>query len=89
MSVGSERASATTMRPAPRGRNPFDDSAVQRGEDGRARYADRPASLVHMLRASVQRDSAAAAVAEVSGRTLSYGELWDGADETDWGQPLR
>jgi long-chain acyl-CoA synthetase len=79
MSVGSERASATTVRSAARGRNPFDDSAVQRGENGRARYADRPASLVHMLRASVQRDSAAVAVAEVSGRSLSYGELWDGA----------
>jgi long-chain acyl-CoA synthetase len=79
MSVGSERASATTVQPVPRGRNPFDDSAVERGEDGRARYADRPASLVHLLRASVQCDSAAVAVAEVNGRSLSYGELWDGA----------
>ena len=41
-----------------RGRNPFDESGVERDADGRARYVDRPASLVHMLRASVERDAA-------------------------------
>jgi long-chain acyl-CoA synthetase len=71
---------ATTVKPAPRGRNPFDESGVQRDADGRARYSDRPTSLVHLLRASVQRDPAATAILEVGGgRSLSYGELWDGA----------
>jgi long-chain acyl-CoA synthetase len=74
-----EASSQSTVEPAPRGRNPFDNSGVQRGEDGRARYADRPASLVHMLRASAERDAAAVAIVEVGGRSLSYGELWQGA----------
>ncbi|HEX3432744.1 MAG TPA: AMP-binding protein, partial [Solirubrobacteraceae bacterium] len=69
-----------TAKAAPRGRNPFDESGVQRDADGRARYSDHPASLVHMLRASVQRDGEATAILEVGGgRSLSYGELWDGA----------
>jgi acyl-CoA synthetase (AMP-forming)/AMP-acid ligase II len=80
MTVGSEHASgATAVQPAGRGRNPFDDSGVSRDAEGRARYDDRPQSLVHLLRASVQRDSAATAIVEVGGRSLSYGELWDGA----------
>jgi len=44
------------VEPAPRGRNPFDDTAVVRGADGVAGYAGRPASLVDLLRASVERD---------------------------------
>jgi long-chain acyl-CoA synthetase len=79
MSAGSERTSPTAVEPAPRGRNPFDVSAVRRDEDGLARYVDRPDSLVHLLRASVDRESAAVAIVEVGGRSLSYGELWDGA----------
>ncbi len=80
MSEGdSERVGATVVEPARRGRNPFDDSGVLHDADGRARYADRPASLVHMLRASVERDGAAVAIVEVGGRSLTYGELWDGA----------
>ena len=57
--------------PAPRGRNPFDMGGVERGADGIARYAERPASLVHMLRASVERDPAATAVVEVGGGARS------------------
>jgi acyl-CoA synthetase (AMP-forming)/AMP-acid ligase II len=64
---------------AARGRNPFDESGVERGENGLARYSERPASLVHLLRASVERDGAAIAIVEVGGRSLSYGELWEGA----------
>jgi long-chain acyl-CoA synthetase len=67
------------IEPAPRGRNPFDDTGVERGPDGIARYTDRPASLVHLLRASVDRDATAIAVAVVGGESLSYGELWDRA----------
>lgn len=67
------------VSPAARGRNPFDESGIERGEDGLARYGERPPSLVHLLRASVERDGAAIAIVEVGGRSLSYGELWEGA----------
>src|SRR6476661_4742110 len=67
------------VQPAGRGRNPFDTSGVERGPDGIARYAGRPASIVHMLRASVERDPSATAVAQVGGESLTYGELWDRA----------
>jgi long-chain acyl-CoA synthetase len=79
MSVAREHSSAADVTPAPRGRNPFDDSGVRRDERGLARYVDRPDSLVHMLRASVERDSDAVALVELGGRSLSYGDLWDGA----------
>jgi acyl-CoA synthetase (AMP-forming)/AMP-acid ligase II len=79
MHAGSDPTGATTVKPAPRGRNPFDDGGVQRDEDGRAFYSDRPDSLVHLLRASVQRDGSATAIVEVGGRSLTYAELWDGA----------
>jgi acyl-CoA synthetase (AMP-forming)/AMP-acid ligase II len=64
---------------APRGRNPFDTTGVERGADGIARYTGRPDSLVHMLRASVERDPAAEAVVEVGGERLAFGQLWDRA----------
>ena len=68
------------VEPLPRGRNPFGDSAVQRDGAGVARYVDRPASLVHMLRASVERDGGATAVLEVGGgESITYGQLWDRA----------
>src|SRR5271165_2980138 len=67
------------VQPAPRGRNPFDESGVERGPDGIARYVDGPESLVHMLRASVDRDPAATAIVAVGGESLRYGELWDRA----------
>src|SRR3954447_7468674 len=71
--------------PAPRGRNPFDTAGVERGDDGIKRYAGRPSSLVHMLRASVDRDRDATAVAEVGGESLTYGELWDRASRVAGG----
>ncbi len=64
------------VEPHARGRNPFGAEGVQRGTDGIARYVDRPASLVEMLHASVERDQHATAVLEVGGASLSYGELW-------------
>ncbi len=67
------------VEPAGRGRNPFDPSGVRRDADGIARYVDRPPSLVHMLRTSVERDPGALAVAEVGGAELTYRELWDRA----------
>jgi long-chain acyl-CoA synthetase len=67
------------IQPAPRGRNPYDTTGVVRGDDGIARYVDRPASLVHLLRTTVERDRAALGLAEVGGKRLSYGDLWDRA----------
>jgi acyl-CoA synthetase (AMP-forming)/AMP-acid ligase II len=61
----------------PRGRNPFDESGVERDERGRARYVGRPDSLVAMLAASLDRDPAATAVLEVGGDSITYGELWE------------
>ena len=68
-----------TVEPAPRGRNPFDNSGVERGADGIARYVDRPDSLVHMLRASVERAPDDEAVVEVGGERLTFQRLWDRA----------
>ena len=64
---------------APRGRNPFDTSGVERGPDEIARYTGRPDSLVHMLQASVERDPGADAVIEVGGARLTFQQLWDRA----------
>src|SRR5437764_1653654 len=75
----------TAIAPAPRGRNPFDQAGVQRGADGIAGYLERPPSLVHLLRASVERDRGATAVVEVGGPSLSYGELWDRASRVAGG----
>jgi long-chain acyl-CoA synthetase len=79
MGLGSEASSATVVEPTPRGRSPFEQSGVERGEDGIARYVERPASLVHLLRASVDRDPQAVAIVEVGELGVSYGELWERA----------
>jgi long-chain acyl-CoA synthetase len=73
------------VEPLPRGRNPFDDSGVVRDARGVARYSDRPASLVAMLRASVERDGDATALVEVGGASLGYGELWERASRVAGG----
>jgi acyl-CoA synthetase (AMP-forming)/AMP-acid ligase II len=78
MAPGSDQR-GVAVHPAPRGRNPFDQTGVVRGPDDIARYAGRPASLVDLLRASVERDASATALVEVGGPSLSYGELWDRA----------
>jgi acyl-CoA synthetase (AMP-forming)/AMP-acid ligase II len=66
-----------TLHAAPQQHGPFDATDVERGADGIARYRGLPESLVHMLRASVERDRNARAVVEGSGRSLTYGELWE------------
>lgn len=58
---------------------PFDNSGIVRGDDGIARYRDRPMSLVSMLRASVDRFPEVEAIVELGGRRLSYRQLWDAA----------
>jgi long-chain acyl-CoA synthetase len=65
--------------PAARGRNPYDMSGVSRTPDGVARYTNRPDSLVHMLRATVERAGDGLAVAEIRGGRMNYRELWDSA----------
>ncbi len=75
--MGNEQT--TLIDPLPRRHSPFDESGVARDADGRARYLDRPDSLVEMLRASVERAPDATAVAELAGASLTYGELWQRA----------
>src|SRR4051794_36575218 len=58
----------------------FDTTGIERGADGIARYVDRPASLVAMLRATVDRVPDREAVVELGGGPrLTYRQLWDGA----------
>jgi acyl-CoA synthetase (AMP-forming)/AMP-acid ligase II len=56
---------------------PFDQTGVERGEDGVRRYAELPGSVVAMLRASVERDRHAEALVELDGPRVTYGELWE------------
>src|SRR5262245_43816412 len=50
---------------------------IERGADGIARYTDRPASLVAMLRATTDRIPEAEAIVELGGPRLTYAELWE------------
>src|SRR6185312_12998273 len=75
----------TTPTPARRGRSPFDQSGVQRDGAGVAHYSDRPQSLAHLLRASVERDADAVAIVELGGASLSYAELWQRAERVAGG----
>jgi acyl-CoA synthetase (AMP-forming)/AMP-acid ligase II len=59
---------------------PFDSSDVVRGEDGIKRYQGLPASLVHMLRDTVERYPEREALVETGdGPRLTYRQLWDRA----------
>jgi long-chain acyl-CoA synthetase len=65
--------------------HPFDESGVERGPDGIARYQNRPRSLVAMLRGTVDRFANAEAVVEVGGERLTYSDLWDRSARTAGG----
>jgi acyl-CoA synthetase (AMP-forming)/AMP-acid ligase II len=56
---------------------PFDYSGITRARDGIARYDDLPASIVHMLRATVEKTPAAEAIVELGGKRVNYRQLWD------------
>jgi len=56
----------------PRGANPFGDSGVRADSGGVRRYPGLHASLLDMLRDSVQAAPGAEALAEVGGRRISY-----------------
>jgi long-chain acyl-CoA synthetase len=72
---------------APTGaRCPFDTSGIERDADGIARYTNRPASVVALLRASVDRNPRGTAIVDRDGGpTLSYEELWDRASRVAGG----
>jgi len=57
----------------------FDTAGVRRLADGSAVYADRPTSLVELLRRSVERDPGATAIVDLAGDSVTYRELWDRA----------
>ncbi|HEY6272881.1 MAG TPA: AMP-binding protein [Terriglobales bacterium] len=63
----------------------FDESGIERGADGIARYINRPRSLVDMLRNSVDKFPNAEAVVEVGGARLSFSDLWESAARTAGG----
>src|SRR5699024_5794654 len=58
---------------------PFDSSGVARAADGGKYFAERPATLVDMLRISVERDPEGEALVEVDGDRVSYRMLWNRA----------
>lgn len=59
--------------------NPFDTTGVVRDAGSIARYADLPASLVHLLRARADELPDHEAVVELGGARLSYRQVWDRA----------
>jgi long-chain acyl-CoA synthetase len=59
--------------------HPFDESGIQRGPDGIARYEDRPQSLLDMLRATVDKWNDKEALVEIGGERIGYRQLWDRA----------
>jgi acyl-CoA synthetase (AMP-forming)/AMP-acid ligase II len=59
--------------------HPFDESGIVRGPDGVGRYQNRPQSLLHMLRATVDKWNDKEALVELGGGRIGYRELWDRA----------
>ncbi len=57
--------------------HPFRYEGVTRGLDGILRYDTRPGSLVHMLRAAVDRFPNREALVELGGERVTYQEFWD------------
>jgi long-chain acyl-CoA synthetase len=56
---------------------PFGEHGITRGSDGIARYDGRPASVVEMLRVSVEKTPQGEAIVELGGRRVTYRQLWD------------
>jgi long-chain acyl-CoA synthetase len=56
---------------------PFEESGIVRDADGVARYQHRPASLVEMLRLTVDSVPEAEAIVEIGGERINYRDLWD------------
>jgi long-chain acyl-CoA synthetase len=64
---------------------PFDYSGITRDARGVAHYENLPASLVEMLRATVERTPDHEAIVEIGGERLSYAQLWEGAARVSGG----
>ncbi|MEN3333248.1 MAG: long-chain acyl-CoA synthetase [Blastocatellia bacterium] len=64
---------------------PFDYSGITRDVRGIAHYDNRPASLVEMLRATVERSPDHEAIVEIGGARASYRELWERAARVSGG----
>src|SRR5581483_9407351 len=64
---------------------PFDYSGITRDQRGIAHYDNLPASLVEMLRATVERTPDHEAIVEVGGQRVSYAQLWERAARTSGG----
>src|SRR5205085_6461442 len=58
---------------------PFDYSGITRDARGIAPYDNRPASLVAMLRATVERSPDHEAIVEIGGERVNYRQLWERA----------
>jgi long-chain acyl-CoA synthetase len=58
---------------------PFDMTGITRGADQIKRFDGRPASLIDMLRATVENHPANEAIVEIGGPRINYRELWDRA----------
>ena len=58
---------------------PFDYSGITRDARGIAHYDNRPASLVAMLRATVERSPDHEAIVEIGGERVNYRQLWEHA----------
>jgi acyl-CoA synthetase (AMP-forming)/AMP-acid ligase II len=58
---------------------PFDNSGIERDADGIAHYLNRPQSVVHMLRATVDKWTNKEALVELGGERITYAQLWDRA----------
>ena len=56
---------------------PFDQSGITRAADGVARYDQLAASLVTMLRSTVDTFGDNEAVVEVGGERLTYRQMWE------------
>lgn len=65
--------------------HPFDESGIVRGDDGIARYRNRPRSLIEMLRSTVEKFPTNEAVVEAGGERITYRGLWDRAARTAGG----
>jgi non-ribosomal peptide synthetase component E (peptide arylation enzyme) len=58
---------------------PFPMDHIERTDDGVLRYTELVPSLVHLLRATVERAPTTEALVELGGERLTYQEVWDRA----------
>ena len=64
---------------------PFDYSGITRDTNDVAHYNNRPASVVEMLRATVERMPESEALVEIGGERVNYRDLWDRASRVAGG----